>query len=214
MINLITKYIFKDFKLKALSVVLAAMLWFAVSYMGVSRMSISVRVSTDNLSKDLIVGKMGTEEVLVTLNGPILILKDIRARDVGVSLDLTNVKEGRYVYNLQKNNIRVPKGIKVDEVKPDYVFVEIDGTVEKRLKTIVKLEKKWTGMYSVKSWTPRYVSVEGSGKSLKDIDIIETVPVDGNFISEEEKVDVPLNAKDLIIRKIKPDIVNVILRRH
>jgi len=214
LMNLISKYIFKDFKLKALSIVLATMLWLAVSYMGVSRMSISVRVSADKLSRDFIVSKMDTDEVLVALNGPVSILKDIRARDVGVSLDLSNVKEGRYVYDLQKNNIRVPKGIQVEEVKPDYIVVEINGTMEKRFKTVVKLEKKWMSMYSVKSWTPRYVNIEGSGGSLKDIDSIETVPVDGSFISEEETIDVPLDAKDLIIRKIKPDTIKVILKRN
>ncbi len=212
--NLISKYIFKDFKLKALSIVLASMLWLAVSYMGVSRMSISVRVSADKLSRDYIVSKMDADEVLVTLNGPVSILKDIRARDVGVSLDLSNVKEGRYVYDLQKNNIRAPKGVQVEEVKPDYIVVEIDGTIEKRLKTVVKLEKKWMNMYSVKSWTPRYVSVEGSENSLKNIDSIETIPVDGSFISDEETIDVSLDAKDLIIRKIKPDTIKIVLKRN
>ncbi|MCX5805662.1 MAG: CdaR family protein [Proteobacteria bacterium] len=214
MMNFITKYILKDFKLKTLSLVLASMLWLAVSYMGVSKMSISVRVSADKLSRDLIVSKMDTDEVLVTLNGPVSMLKDIRARDIGISLDLSNVKEGRYVYDLQKNNVRAPKGIQVEEVKPDYIVIEIDGTIEKTLKTIVKLEKKWIGMYSIKSWTPRYVNVEGSGNALKNIESIETIPVDGNFISVEETIDVPLDAKNLIIRKVKPDIVKVILRRN
>jgi hypothetical protein len=214
MMNLITGYILKDFKLKVLSLVLASMLWLAVSYMGESKMSISVRVSADNLSRDLIVSKMGAEEVLVTLNGPVSILKDIRARDVGVSLDLSKVKEGRYVYDLQKNNVRVPKGIQVEEVKPDYVVVEIDRIIEKRLKTVVKLENKWMGMYSIKYWAPHHVSVEGSGDALKDINFIETIPVDGNFISEEETVDVSLNTKDLTIRKIKPDTIKVILKKN
>jgi hypothetical protein len=214
MMNLITKYIFKDFRLKALALVLASMLWLAVSYMGESKMSISVRVSADKLSRDLIVSKMGAEEVLVTLNGPVSILKDIRARDVVVSLDLSNVKEGRYVYDLQKNNVRVPKGIQVEEVKPDYIVVEIDRTIEKRLKIVVKLENKWMSMYSIKSWAPHYVNVEGSGNALKDIDFIQTVPIDGSFMSEEETVDVSLNTKDLIIRKIKPDAVRVVLRKN
>jgi YbbR domain-containing protein len=214
MMNLITKYIFKDFKLKVLSLVLASMLWLAVSYMGESKMSISVRVSAENLSRDLIVSKMGTEEVFVTLNGPVSILKNIRARDVGISLDLSKVKEGRYVYDMQRKNVRVPKGIQVEEIKPDYVVLEIDGIIEKRLKTVVKLENKWMGMYSIKSWAPHDVNVEGSGDALNKIDSIQTVPVDGSFMSEEETVDVPLDTKDLIIRRIKPDTIRVILRKN
>ena len=208
------KYILNDFKLKILSIMLAAMLWFAVSYMGESRMSISVRVSTENLGRDFIVSKMDPDEVLITVNGPVSILKDIRTRDVKVALDLSKVNEGRPVYNLQKDNVSVPKGIKVEEVKPDYIVVEIDRIVTKRLKTIVKLDKKWKGMYSIKSWDPRYVDVEGSGNSLKNRDYIETLPVDGSFLSNEEKVDVALDVKEIAVRKIKPDTVQVILRRH
>ena len=213
-ISLITRYLLKDFKLKALSLVLASMLWLAVSHVGVSRMSISVRISAENLSKDLIVSKMDTEEVLLTLNGPVSILKYIRARDLGISLDLPKAKEGRHVYDLQKNNVQVPKGIQVEELKPDYVILEIDNIIEKRLKTIVKLDRKWLGMYSVRSWTPHYVHVEGSENELKNIHSIETVSVDGNFISEEEIIEVPLDSKDLTLKKIKPDTIKITLQKN
>ncbi len=212
--ELIKKYILKDVKLKILSLVLAAMLWLAVSYMGESRMSISVRVSPENLNRDFIVTKMEPDEVLVTINGPVSILKSIRGRDVKAPLDLSEVREGRQVYNLQYNNIYTPKGVKVEEVKPDSVVVETDGTLEKRLRTVVKLDKKWTGMYSIKSWYPHYVNVEGSRDSLKKRDFIETLPVDGNFLSDEETVDIPLDMRDITARKISPDTVRVVLRRN
>ena len=193
---------------------LALMLWFAVSYMGESRMSLSVSVSAENLDRDWLVSKMDPDEVLVTVNGPVSILKGIRARDVKIPLDLANVKEGRQVYNLQRDNVFVPKGIKVEEVKPDYVVIETDSIMEKRLKTVVKLDKKWMGMYVVKSWTPRYVFVEGSRGDLKGIDSIATLPVDGNFLSEEEEVNVGLDIKDIVARKLIPDNIRVILRRR
>ena len=106
--NLIRKYIFKDFKLKILSLMLALMLWFAVAYMGESRMSLSVRVSAENLGKDFLVSKMEPDEVLVTINGPVSILKSIRARDVKIPLDLANVKGGRQIYNLQRDSVVAP----------------------------------------------------------------------------------------------------------
>jgi len=212
--DFIKRHIVNDFKLKILSLVLALMLWVAVAYMGESRMSISVRVSAENLDKEFIVSKMDPDEVLVTVNGPVSILKGIRARDVKIPLDLANVKEGRQVYNLQRDSVFVPKGIKVEEVKPDYVVIETDSIVEKRLKTVVKLDKKWMGMYAVKSWAPHYVAVEGSSSTLKGRDSITTLPVDGGFLSEEEEVMVGLDMKDIAARKIKPDSIRVILRRR
>ncbi len=212
--DFIRRHILNDFKLKVLSLALALMLWFAVAYMGESRMSIAVRVSAENLSKSLIVSKMDPDEVLVTMGGPISVLKGIRARDVRIPLDLRNVKEGRQVFNLNKDNVFRPEGLKVEALKPDYVVVETDGIVEKKLKTVVTLDKKWMGMYAVKSWEPRYVTVEGSRDTLKNKDSIATLPVDGNFLSEHEETDVGLDTKDMVVRKITPDYVRVILRRR
>jgi YbbR domain-containing protein len=208
------RHILNDFKLKILSLVLALMLWVAVAYMGESRMSIAVTISAENLGRNYIISKMDPDEVLVTLDGPVSILKGIRARDVRIPLDLVDVKEGRQVFSLRKDNVFRPEGLKVDAIKPDYVVIETDSIMEKRLKTVVKLDKKWMGMYVVKSWSPRYVAVEGSNDTLKGRDSIVTLPVDGSFMSEEEDVNVGFDMKDMVVRKIVPDNVKVTLRRR
>jgi YbbR domain-containing protein len=208
------KYLLKDFKLKVLALILAAMLWFAVSNMGESKMSFSVKIGVDKLSKEFIIKKIENEEVLITLDGPVSILKAIRTRDIKLIIDLSNVKEGRHVYNFQTTDVQIPKGVKVDELKPDFVAIELDRAIEKKLQTVVKLDKKWTGIYRVKSWTPLFIFVEGSKESLDLVDSIETIPVDGNFLGEEETVEISLDTRDMVIRKLKPETVKVVLRRH
>lgn len=214
MTDFIKKYIRKDIKLKILSLILATMLWFAISHIGESKMSVSVHVSTNNLSKDFIVKKMDTDDVLVTINGPVSILKNVRARDIKVALDLSAVTEGRHIVNLQKSNVQLPKGIKVEDVKPDYIVMEVDRAMEKKLRTVVKLDKKWMNIYRVKSWYPYFVHVEGSVESLKDKNHIETMFVDGYFMNEEEELDVALDTQDMTVKKLKPETIRVILRRN
>jgi YbbR domain-containing protein len=212
--DIIRKYILKDLSLKILSFLLAAMLWFAISYIGESKMSISVQVSTDNLSKNYIVKKMDTEDVFVTINGPVLILKNLRARDIKVSVDLSNVNEGRHIFNLKRSDIRVPKGINVENIKPDYVAIEVERALEKRLRSIVRLDKKWIGTYRIKSWYPHYINVEGSRGSLENKDSIETLLVDGQFKNEEEELDVSLDTKDMLVKRLKPETIRVILKKY
>jgi len=212
--DIIKKYILKDLTLKILSLILAAMLWFAISYIGESKMSISVQVSTDNLNKNYIVKKMDTEDILVTINGPVLILKNLRARDIKVSVDLSNVNDGHHIFNLKRSDIRVPKGINVENIKPDYVAIEVERAVEKRLRSIVKLDKKWIGIYRIKSWYPHYINVEGSRESLENKDSIETLLVDGQFKNEEEELDVSLDTKDMLVKRLKPETIRVILKKY
>ena len=177
-------------------------------------MSFSVKIGVDKLGKEFIIKKIENEEVLITVDGPVSILKGIRARDIRLTLNLSDVKEGRHVFTLQETDVQIPKGVKVEALKPDFVAIELDRIMEKRLRTIITLDKKWTGVYRVKSWSPQYTFVEGSKESLEKIHSIETIPVDGNFMADEEIVEVPLDIKDMLVRKIKPETIKVVLRRQ
>jgi YbbR domain-containing protein len=213
MMEFIRKYIINNYKLKGLSVFLAAMLWFAISNIGESSLTVSVPLLTKNLGKDFMMKKMEADAVLVTINGPISILKNLRARDIRLVVNLSSAKEGAYVFTLHKGDVTVPKGIKVETIKPDYTAIEIDKVVEKRLRSVVKLDDRWVGIYSVKEWYPRQVAVEGAQDSLSDKNVIETIPVDGPFVNREEEIDVPLDTRGMIVRKVRPETVRVYLRR-
>jgi hypothetical protein len=212
--DFVRKYIINDWKLKGLSLVLAVMLWFAISYVGESKLSVSVPVSPANLEKDFMIKSMDAEDVLVMISGPVSVLKNLTSKDVKAPLDVGELKNGRHIVNIQKTDIIVPRGVEVEAVKPDYVVIEIERTLEKRLKTVVKLDNKWTALYNVKSWYPQYVTVEGSKVSIEKIETIETVPVDGNFMAAEEELDVAIDTKGLFIRKLRPETIRVIIRRH
>jgi YbbR domain-containing protein len=148
------------------------------------------------------------------ISGPVSALKNLRPKDVRIPLDVSGLKTGRHIINIQLSDIAVPKGIKVEAVKPDYVVIEIERILEKRLKTVVKLDNKWKNLYFVKSWYPQYVLVEGPKVSIEKIDSIETVPIDGNFMAVEEELDVALNTKGMSIQKVRPETIRVIIRRH
>jgi YbbR domain-containing protein len=212
--DFVRKYIINDWKLKGLSLVLAVMLWFAISHVGESKLSVSVPILPANLEKDFMIKSMDNEDVLVTISGPVSVLKNLRPKDVKVPLDLGELKNGRHIVNIQKTDIVVPKGVEVEAVKPGYVVIEIEKTLEKRLKTVVKLDNKWKALYSVKSWYPQYVTVEGPKVSIEKIEAIDTVPIDGNFMALEEELDVALDTKGLLIRKVRPETIRVIIRKH
>jgi YbbR domain-containing protein len=212
--DFVRKYIINDWKLKGLSLVLAVILWFTISHVGESKLSVSVPVLPANLEKDFMIKSMDTEDVLVMISGPVSVLKNLRPKDVKVPLDFGELKNGRHIVNIQKTDIVVPKGVEVEAVKPGYVVIEIERTLEKRLKTVVKLDNKWKALYSVKSWYPQYVTVEGSKVSIEKIEVIDTVPIDGNFMAVEEELDVALDTKGLLIRKVRPETIRVIIRKH
>jgi hypothetical protein len=208
------RYVLKNMKLKVFSVVIAALLWLSVSYIGESKMGMSVRVSPSNLAKGFMIVKLEPDYALVTLSGPVSVLKNISARDVSVSIDLARTPKGTHVFLLAKENVKVNKGVKVEEVKPDSIVVNVDAVVEKRLRVGVKLDRKWADVYKVRSVVPSTVVVEGPSESLRDRTAVSTLAVEGIFTRDEEAADVAIDTKDLVVRSIRPDTVRVMLKKN
>lgn len=208
------KYIFDNWKLKLLSVSLAAILWFVVYLIGETKKEISVPVSIVNLSKGYVIMKTDIAKVDTTLTGRVSVLKDIKENDVSVSLNLSNVQEGENIFNITKSNVQIPRGVQIDDIKPSSVKIDIDRNIEKKLKTVVRLDRRWMGEYEVKSWTPDYVTVEGPKRIWEKESVIETMPINDELKHVEEIVTVSLDTEGLQADKIKPDTVKVVLRKH
>jgi hypothetical protein len=209
----IRNLIFKEFRLKALALLLAVFFWFSATYMGQSKMGFMVPISFYNIEKGEVIRETDRRNILITVNGPPSILKNMKAEEIKVPVNLARVKEGRYVFSIGKGDVIVPPGLKVEDARPDYVVVELDKIVEKRLRVVVRLDKKWQGAYEVASWRPAYVYVEGPRESLQKKGVVETVPVSGNFTRQQEVLDVPLDAKSLEARRVVPETAHVVLRK-
>ena len=212
--GLIRKYILKDFTLKMLALFLAVFFWFSMTYMGETRMAFLVPLTFYNLDRNSVIRDADTRSVIVTVNGPLSILKRLKpVEDIKVPVNLARVREGRHIFNIGKGDVVVPPGLKVEEAKPDYVVLEMDKLVEKRLRVVVKLDKKWQGAYTVASSEPAYVYVEGPRELLHDRTVLETIPVSGNFTRQTEVLDIPLDGKPVEARRVVPDTTKIILKR-
>jgi YbbR domain-containing protein len=212
-LDYIKKYIMSNTRLKILSLLLACMLWFATTYLGESHVTMAIPVQLANLNRNCVTRAVDTRELLVTLNGPLSLLKNVKPGDVSLVIDLSKAREGRQIVTVRKSDIVVPKGIRVEEVRPDYVVLEVDRTVEKYLPIIVKLDEKLAKEYSVLSWSPQHVLVEGSKQVLEDREAVETVPITSELLNRKDAVETGLNTKELCAKKVSPDTVKVVLKK-
>jgi hypothetical protein len=212
-VALIKKLFLSEIKLKSLALALSVTLWISMTYVGESKMGFLVPLSFEDLGKGMAVSQTDTKDVMITVSGPLSMLKNLKADDIRVPVNLARAKEGRQTFTIRKGDVIVPAGLRVEDANPDYVVVELDKLVEKRLPVVVKLDKRWADSYEVVSWRPMYVEVEGPRELLEKGTVLETLPVNGNFTRQQEVLDIPLDAKSLEARRVTPGNVTVTLRR-
>ena len=97
----IKKYILSNGRLKILSLVLAFMLWFATTYLGESHVSMAIPVQFVNLNRTCMMKTPDSTEVLVTLNGPLSLLKNLKPGEVNLVIDLSKAREGRQIVTVR-----------------------------------------------------------------------------------------------------------------
>lgn len=207
-------FVLDNWKLKLLSLLLATMLWFVVYLMGETKKEISVPVTTVNLRKDTVLMKMDSTTVDITLTGRVSVLRDVKANDIRVSLDLSRVQEGENIFNISKGNVQIPRGVQIDEIRPTSVKIDIDTVIEKRLKTSVRLSERLFGKYDVQSWSPAFVTVRGPRRIIEVETEVKTIPVNTDIKRQEETVNIPLDTEDLNACRVTPDVIRVTLRKH
>jgi len=212
--DLLERYVIRNWKMKLLSLGLAVMLWYTVFQIGEPKKDITVPLALNNLPRDMVIMKTDPERVFVTVSGRVSMLKDIKDHDVRALVNLNGTKEGETVFNISKTNVTVPKGIEIVDIKPGTVRVVIDRIVEKTLKTVPVLDKKWTGRYEIIQVSPQQVIAEGPRKVLDKLTTIDTTPANGDLRHNEETVHVGFNVEDLSRVKVRPNRAKIILRRH
>ncbi len=186
----------------------------SVFQIGEPKKDLTIPVSIAHLPKNMMVTKMDPERVFVTVSGRVSLLKDLKDRDVSVVINMNGTKEGEAVFNFSKANVNVPRGIEIVDVRPGTLRLTVERIIEKNLKVVPKLDKKWRGRYDITQVSPQFVIAEGPRKSIEKLTTIETLPINGNLNRNEETVNIGFNLEDIPRTSVKPDNARIILKKH
>jgi uncharacterized protein (TIGR00159 family) len=111
-------------KLGALALVTIA--WLALASQQESELTVAVPVQHNNIPKELVVSTGSTSMVDLTLSGRRNKIRTLKDQDVQVSVDLSNIDAGRHLIRLSAKNIFLPFGVKIDQVAPQKILVNLE----------------------------------------------------------------------------------------
>jgi diadenylate cyclase len=110
---------------KGLAVALAAVLWIALAGQQSSEIAMMIPVEYQQIAPTTeLLGEV-PREVIVRLRGSQLALEALRSRQVRARVSLAQVREGINYFLLTKNQIDLPAGIDITEIRPALLLIEV-----------------------------------------------------------------------------------------
>ena len=203
--------------LKLVSLLLAALLWAAVSNEASSEISLEVPLEYRNIPARLeITGDM-TSTVQIRLRGASNVIKDITAKDVTTKIDLTEMRPGEKIIALSPQNVQAPFGADVIRVNPSSVRFTLERTLTKAVPIIPTIVGRPPDGYESGQvlLRPNTVEVEGPESRVMTLSSIPTVPIrlDHRQTTLEQTFDLDVPDPQIRIQHPSPVSVKVEIRR-
>ena len=203
-------WITHNWSLKLVSLILATMLWAAVSNETSSEIGLEVPVEYRNIPPRLEITGDTTNTVQVRLRGSSNVIKGITAKDVATTIDLSKLNAGDKIVALSPNNVEAPFGAEVIRVNPSSVRFSLEHTVVKSVAIVPKLGPPPDG-YEIGAVfiKPNSVEVEGPESRVNTLSSISTVPIHLDKRESPIEQTVDLDVPDPQIRFQHPAPVNI-----
>src|SRR5580704_241292 len=124
--NFLRKYVLKNLPFKLVSLAIAILLWWAVGRDQPIEVPMTVPLEFQNSPSNLEINSNYPFETRVTLRGPERLMQGLNASSVHAALDLQGAGPGESTFDLSRNQIHVPRDVKVVQIVPSQFHVSFD----------------------------------------------------------------------------------------
>jgi len=204
-------WIINNWPLKIVALVLAAMLWMAVSNEASSEIGLDVPLEYRNIPPQLeITGDM-TNTVQVRLRGSSNVIKGLTAKDVSTTIDLGKMTTGEKIAALSPLNVQAPFGAEIIRVNPSSVRFSLERTLVKTVPIVPTFLGQPSDGYEVGKVlvNPSTVEVEGPESRVNSLSSIATVPIRLERKQGHMELTADLDVPDPQIRLQRPSPVSL-----
>jgi hypothetical protein len=104
---------------------LAGLLWVALAGQQGSEIAMTIPVEYQQIASTIELRGEVPREVNVRLRGSQLALEAMRARPVRARVSLAQVRDGINYFLLTKNQIDLPAGVEITEIRPALLLIEV-----------------------------------------------------------------------------------------
>ncbi|MBF0338798.1 MAG: hypothetical protein HQL05_13335 [Nitrospirae bacterium] len=173
------KLLTDNMELKAITLVLALLLWFFVTLKGQSDIILELPLEYKNIPKGFELVNSSSNFVNISVKGQERLIKNIDPKDVSIYVDLSKAKNGETIVHLSKENVKVPASVTVNKITPAHVVIHMEETIAKivPVKVVIKGQPQRGFAVTDTIVSPEEITIEGYKRDLKNVSFIETQPI-------------------------------------
>lgn len=202
---------FANLPLKVISLLVAVVLWLAVSGQSTVERNIRVPLEFQNVPAGMEIVGNPPDSVDVRLRGSSGNLARVVQGDVVAALDLTNARSGTRIFNLHATEVRVPFGVHVVQVTPPTVSLDFELSGQKVVPVSPVIEGDPESGFVVGRITtsPATVQVLGPVGRLEALLEATTEPVRVDGARATVRDSVTIGVEDTAVRLREPQVAVV-----
>lgn len=181
MISFLRRYVFHNFGLKLMSLLLATALWLIISRdERPAEVAVRAPIVFQNVPPNLEISSESAPEAEIRVRGPERVIRQLRSNEVQAQIDLADAKAQERTFDLTAQQVRHPRELAVVQVVPSQLHLAFDT----RLTRDVEVHPRVTGNFAngeqiVKvDSDPARVTITGPRHHVEKIDAATTDPID------------------------------------
>jgi YbbR domain-containing protein len=202
---------FRHLGLKFLALALATLLWLTVAGEHLVERGMRVPLEFRNKPPELeIVGDPPTA-VDVRLSGSSALLSRLDPGEIVAVLDLGTARTGSRLFHLQPDEVRVPYGVRVDQVLPPTISLELERSSRRTIPINPAVEGEPAPGFVVGQISTNPPNVEVVGPESRLMELIEatTEPISVEGRREGLKDSVTVGVADSSVRLVEARVADV-----
>ena len=207
---------FRNFGLKLLAVAIAGMLWFLFGAQQIVERSLRSPLERQNTPDELELVGETPESVDVRVRGTSSVIGQLSAGDIVTVLDLSSARQGRRLFHLTPEQVRVPYGVEVTHVGPSTLSLVFERSMAKIVPVEWTLDGQPAPGFEIESVSiePKEVEIVGPETAVRDMKhaITEPVQIEGSTGSVRESVTIgtPNSAARLRVARSARVLVEIV----
>lgn len=204
--NLLRQYFYEDKSLTLISLIIAIVLWGAVSKQEtISNTLLGVPIDYVDLPPGLEIANDDFARAAdIRIKGPKDTIESLRSDLLAVKINLSTTKPGERVITLTNSDVIIPPNVEIVSLEPQRTRLTIEPIIERQVKVIARFTGKIPDDYesTAVSVNPSTVTIRGPESRVKNIDEVTTETIS----LSEHRINF-LERPNLDIRDAKVNIV-------